>query len=124
MRKLPGVKTVRVSLNDGLTVLDLNVSNTVTLAQLRTVLKNSGFVSRQARLEAAGTVTANGRGLGFAVSGTGEKFALLPGASTRSAYEDLKQRAQPGSVAVQLKGTVGAPDNKTSSLVLADWEPQ
>ena len=125
MRKLSGVKTVRVSLNDGLTVLDLNVSNTVTLAQLRTVLKNSGFVSREARLEAAGTVTATGGGLVFAVSGTAEKFALLPGATNRSAYEGLKERARPGSVAVQLKGTASAPDNKTSSLVLlADWEPQ
>jgi hypothetical protein len=123
MRKVPGVATVRVSLNDGLTVLDLNPGNAVTLARLRTVLKNSGFVSREARIEAAGTVAGNLQALTFSVSGTAEKFTLLPGATTRNAHEDLKQRAQSGSVAVQLKGTVSAPENRTSSLVLADWQP-
>ena len=79
MRKVPGVTAVRVSLNEGLTVLDFNQGNTVTLVQLRTILKNSGFVSREARLEAIGSVTADGQGLVFTVSGTGEKFALLAG---------------------------------------------
>ena len=71
MRKVSGVKTVRVSLNEGLTVLDLDVGNGVTLAQLRTVLKYSGFVSREARIEAAGTVAASGGSLTFSVSGHG-----------------------------------------------------
>ncbi len=118
MRKIPGVRAVRVSLNDGSTLLDLTPSNTVTLAQLRTVLKNSGFVSKEARLEAAGMVTADGPGLLFTVAGTGEKFTLLPGLTTRAAYEGLKGRLQEGPLALQLKGTARAPDEKAPSLVL------
>ena len=118
MRKVPGVTAVRVSLNEGLTVLDFNQGNTVTLVQLRTILKNSGFVSREARLEAIGSVTADGQGLVFTVSGTGEKFALLAGGTARTAFEALKGRTQAGPVAVQLKGTTSAPDGKTPSLIL------
>ena len=118
MRKVPGVTAVRVSLNEGLTVLDFNQGNTVTLVQLRTILKNSGFVSREARLEAIGSVTADGQGLVFTVSGTGEKFALLAGGTARTAFEALKGRTQAGPVAVQLKGTASAPDGKMPSLVL------
>lgn len=118
MRKVPGVTAVRVSLNEGLTVLDFSQGNAVTLAQLRIILKNSGFVSREARLEVVGSATADGQGLLFTVSGTGEKFALLPGGTTRAAFEALKGRTQAGPVAVQLKGTASAPDGKLPSLVL------
>ncbi len=118
MRKISGVKTVRVSLNDGLTVLDLDAGNAVTLAQLRTVLKNSGFVSREARIEAAGTVAASGDGLTFSVSGTGETFPLLPGVNARTVFDDLKKHVESGPVAVQLKGAASVPDKKGPSLVL------
>jgi len=118
MRKISGVKTVRVSLNDGVTVLELDAGNTVTLARLRTVLKNSGFVSQEARIEAAGAVAAGADGLVFTISGTGEKFALLPGATSRTAFEDLKRGVDSGPIVVQLKGTASAPDKKSSSLVL------
>ena len=60
MRKVPGVTAIRVSLNEGLMVLDFKPGNTVTLGQLRTILKNSGFVSREARLEAVGNAIADG----------------------------------------------------------------
>jgi hypothetical protein len=118
MRKVPGVTAVRVSLNEGLTILDFNQGNTVTLVQLRTILKNSGFVSREARLEAIGSATADGQGLVLTVSGTGEKFALLAGGTTRTAFEALKGRTRAGPVAVQLKGTASAADGKMPSLVL------
>jgi hypothetical protein len=118
MRKIPGVKAVRVSLNEGLTVLDFNAGNTVTLAQLRAVLKNSGFVSKEAKLEATGTVAANGQGLVFTVAGTGEAFTVLPGPTNRTAYENLTSRLQAGSAMVELKGTTSTPDGKAPSLVV------
>ena len=79
MQKVKGVETVRVSLNEGLTILDLRPGNTVRLADLRTVIKNNGFVSRQAEIAARGRpVTIEGRNL-FEVAATGERF-LLTGA--------------------------------------------
>jgi hypothetical protein len=72
MKKVDGVQSVRVSLKDGLTVLELRPDNKVTLAQLRTVIKNNGFVSKDAQLIARGTPRPGT----FEVSGTGERLIV------------------------------------------------
>ena len=79
MRKVEGVQDVRVNLKDGLTVLDLRPENKVTLAQLRTVIRNNGFVSKDVQVTARGSVSSDA----FEVSGTGERlpFAEKPVAS-------------------------------------------
>ena len=68
MQKVEGVTSVAVSLKGGLTVLELRDGNAVTLAQLRTVIKNNGFVSRDANIVARGALTGNT----FEVKSTGE----------------------------------------------------
>lgn len=85
MQKVDGVQNARVSLKDGLTILDLKPGNTVTLAKLREVVKNNGFVSKEAQIVAIGTpATSNGRAA-FDVSGTREQLpiasAAIPGAN-------------------------------------------
>ena len=79
MQKVEGVQDVRVNLKDGLTVLDLRPENKVTLAQLRAVIRNNGFVSKDVQVTARGSVSSDS----FAVSGTGEQlpFAQKPVAS-------------------------------------------
>jgi hypothetical protein len=72
MKKVPAVAQVRVSLKDGLTILDLKPGNTTTLAELRQIIKNNGFVSKEATVVASGTTPDQKT---FAVSGTNE---LLP----------------------------------------------
>jgi hypothetical protein len=74
MKKLPAVDRVRVSLNDGLTILDLKPENSVTLAQLRQIIKNSGFVSKDVNARARGIVAADQKT--FTVSGTRESLTL------------------------------------------------
>jgi len=74
MKRVPGLGQVRVSLNDGLTVLDLKPGNTVTLAQLRQIIKNNGFVSKEAKVVARGTSSADRKV--FTVSGTNEQLPL------------------------------------------------
>ena len=56
MQKVDGVQSVKVSLNDGLTILDLKPDNAVTLAKLRQVIKNNGFVSKEAQIVARGSI--------------------------------------------------------------------
>jgi len=73
MKKVPAVTQVRVSLKDGLTVLDLKPANTVTLAELRQIIKNNGFVSKDIAAVARGTVADQGT---FVVSGTNERLPL------------------------------------------------
>ena len=77
MQKVDGVREVRVSLKDGLTVLDLKPSNRVTLVKLREIIKNNGFVSKDAAIVAAGTETTTGATSVFDVSGTGERLPLV-----------------------------------------------
>jgi hypothetical protein len=83
MQKVDGVQTVRVSLNDGLTILDLKPGNTVTLARLRQIIKNNGFVSKDASVLARGTIEGE---RAFVVSGTNEEVALA-GTPQRSGEE-------------------------------------
>ena len=73
MQKVDGVQSVRVSLNDGLTVVDLKPGNVVTLSKLRQIIKNNGFVSQEAHVIARGE--PKGERV-FAVSGTGEELAV------------------------------------------------
>jgi hypothetical protein len=76
MQKVDAVQSARVSLKDGLTILDLKPDNRVTLAQLRQIIKNNGFVSKEARVTARGvSSTAEGKPI-FEVSGTRERFLL------------------------------------------------
>ena len=56
MQKVDGVQSVKVSLKDGLTILDLRQDNAVTLARLRQVIKDSGFVAKEAQVLARGQV--------------------------------------------------------------------
>ena len=73
MKKVPAVTQVRVSLKDGVTVVDLKPGNTVTLAELRQIIKNNGFVAKEASVVARGA--ANGP-RAFVVGGTNEQLTL------------------------------------------------
>jgi len=74
MKKVPAVAAVRVSLNEGLTILDLKPGNTMTLAELRRIIKNNGFVSKEAIVIARGAAAPDNRS--FAVSGTNEQLQV------------------------------------------------
>ena len=76
MLKVAGVEAVKVSLNDGLTILDLKPGNTITLAKIRLVIKNNGFVSKEGTVVARGTPSSAGPELHFTVSGTNEELAV------------------------------------------------
>jgi copper chaperone CopZ len=87
MQKVPGVTGVGVSLNEGLTVIDLKPDNTVTLAALRQVIRNNGFVTRSAEIIARGIVTMVGNRLTFEVSGSRERLALESSDKVRAQAE-------------------------------------
>jgi hypothetical protein len=85
MQKVDGVQAARVSLKDGLTILDLKPGNAVTLARLRQIIKNNGFVSKEATVLARGG--ANGP-RGFVVSGTNEQLSAT--ASPQQVADDWR----------------------------------
>ena len=109
MQKVPGVTAVRVSLNDGLTVIDLKPENTVTLAALRQVIRHNGFVTKSAQIEARGILSAAGNQLTFEVSGSRERLAVVPGENPRAQAD-----------AVVVKGIADLTDPKALRLKVRD----
>jgi hypothetical protein len=75
MKKVAGVSDVHVSLNKGLTALDLKPGNTVTLAALRQIIKNNGFVPKDAAIVARGAIDDH-ESTTLVVSGTNERLVL------------------------------------------------
>jgi hypothetical protein len=111
MQKVPGVASVRVSLNEGLTVLDLKPGNDVTLSNLRRVIRNNGFVTKEAQVVAVGAVSTTGAAVVFEVSGTRERFSLQPGSGQQL------QRFPSGPLA--LTGSVDITDPKSMKITVA-----
>jgi hypothetical protein len=81
MQKIEGVQKVQVSLKEGLTTLELRADNKVTLTQLRTVIKNNGFVSKDATVTARGTIAGDT----FEVRGSGERLPFTKTPVSRGA---------------------------------------
>lgn len=73
MQKVPGLQDVRVSLKDGLTILNFKPGNAVTVAHLRLIIKNNGFVSREAVINAGGHPLDSRT---FEISGTNERLPV------------------------------------------------
>lgn len=74
MKKIPSVTEVRVSLRDGLTILDLKENNRTTLTELRQIIKNNGFLSKEVEATLRGTVSVDRNTV--TVSGTDERLVL------------------------------------------------
>ena len=117
MQKVPGVTSVRVSLNEGLTVLDFKADNTVTLAQLRQVIRNNGFVTREAKVVASGTVATSGNDLTFEVAGSRERYAV------RAATNELRAKMTVSTSApLVVTGTVDITDPKSMKMTVTAVE--
>ena len=113
MQKVPGVAAVRVSLNDGLTILDFKPDNTITLLRLREVIRNNGFVPKEAKVIAAGTLRQGANQLTLEVSGSRESLAVS--AAQSSLANELRARA--GAAApIVLTGVVDLSNPKSLTL--------
>ena len=60
VKKLEGVESVDVSLEKSSAVIVLKPDNKVTLSQLRRVIRNSGYPTRDAQVSAKGTIMDRG----------------------------------------------------------------
>jgi hypothetical protein len=74
MKKNAAVSQVRVSLKDGLTILELKPGNSATIAEFRQIIKSNGFVSKEVNAVARGAVSSDRKT--FVVSGTNERLDL------------------------------------------------
>ena len=101
VRKLDGVRSVTVSLNDGYADILLASQNTVTVERIREAIRRNGFTPREARVRVSGTVVRQGEQLLLQVPGSGAAFLLV-------GSPDALEHLAPGAAGspVILDGTV------------------
>jgi len=104
LEKVEGIETVSVTLKRGVAHLTLKRGNRVTLADLRRVIKDAGYSSRDAAVSVIGTVRGERSRLTLEVSGTKEVFELSAG-KERSLGDVERQIDR----TVEVMGTITAP---------------
>lgn len=78
VQKIPGVDSIRVSLNQGLAVIRLKPENRVTVAEIREVVRRNGFTPKAADIRVSGTLAPH----------EGQWLLMLPEAEQRLALRD------------------------------------
>lgn len=103
LRKLPGVTSVRVSLNEGKAVVALSPDSGTTLAQIREVIRHNGFTPKDARATLVGRVVRQGDRLWIQVGK--ERFVL----ETHEGALDEAVSSEASTLSVRVPETLSNP---------------
>ena len=115
VRKLPGVQSVEVSLERAVTQIRLNPGNSVTLTQLRKILKDGGFNSGAADVDVVGTVMQRDGVPTLVVNGTQESFRVVSDPKHPDVMPSVIEATKKSSGPVLLSGRV-EPDGKSFAV--------
>lgn len=77
---IKGVETVDVDLNTGLVAIKLASGITAGMRQIEQAIEKNGFTHKDARVTARGKITGTPNALFLEVSGTSDRYALIPAA--------------------------------------------
>lgn len=113
MEKLEGVRTVKVSLNEGRAVVELDAGNKVPLAEIHERVRRNGFTPQGATVTVRARVAAAGDTLRLEVPETKETFDV---AATTEPARLAELRKQIGRI-VTVDGVVAAPKDKTAATI-------
>ncbi len=97
LKKMDGLESVRVSLNDGKAYLTLAATNELTLQKIQEEVKNNGFSARNAEITLKGELLSEGNEWRIKVNG--ETFIV-----SDDTPSDILSKLNPGNI--QLKGLV------------------
>ena len=61
LKNLPGIESVKVSLNDGYAEVTVAPGSAVSLDQIRRIVRDNGFTPKEARIDLEGTLQLNPR---------------------------------------------------------------
>jgi hypothetical protein len=88
IRKLDGVESVDVSLEKASADIRLKSDNKITLPQIRQTIKNSGYPTRDARIEARGRIVERGGKAWLdLLNGSSIELAARPAAAAGTALD-------------------------------------
>ena len=108
VRKIPGVESVEVSLEQAVTKVRLKPGNVVTLSQLKRIVKSGGFNSGAAEVEVVGRLVTREGTPTLLVTGTGESFRLVADSQNQGAFQWVVGNIGRPGEAVLLVGRVEA----------------
>jgi hypothetical protein len=124
--KLDGVEGIDVSLKRGSAIVRLRPGNRVTLPQLRQIIKDNGFTSKDATVTAVGTVVGHGGKPALDVPGIGAVALLARDPKLPDAYEAAaKILAAQQDARVEVVGVIAASadSSKPQELIIQSIKP-
>ncbi len=110
LKKMDGLESVRVSLNDGKAYLKLASDNELTLQKIQEEVKNNGFSARNAEVTLNGELLKEGNV--WTIKVNGETFNVSDDTSS-----DILSKLNPGNI--QLKGLV---KDEEDGALTGKWE--
>jgi copper chaperone CopZ len=105
--KIEGVRSVKVSLKEGVATIQLAPDNRVKLSRIREAIRSNGFTAREAEVQVAGSLVRRGEVLLLVVPGTDDVFVLEDAPGAPGVVAELRRRD--ASVRLVLTGQVPGP---------------
>lgn len=115
LNKVQGITSVNVTLKRGIAHLTLAPGNSVSLPQLRRIIKDAGYVAQQAVVTARGTVTRRNGDYVLEVTGTSTSVRLTADPAAPRAAADLFRIVGAGK-SVEIVGAIEAPDDAAKKV--------
>lgn len=100
IKKVEGVESVKVSLNQGLATVTLKPGNRTTLDQVREIVRRNGFTPKGADVRVAGRLTERGGKAALAVSGLDLVYLLADHPEAKVKVSELQRAAKDQAVLV------------------------
>src|SRR5688572_16907700 len=107
MRKLAGLESVEVSLERATADIRLRPGNTISLEQLRRIVKDNGFTAQEATVTAVGKIIERGGQPALEVTGTNRVMLIVVDPSAPAVFKQAQELQRAKSAAlVQATGVV------------------
>ena len=127
VQKLPGVESVNVSLERASTEIQLRPGNSITLDQLRSIIKNNGFTAKEATVTVVGKLIERDKQLALDVTGTNTVMLIVADPKQPAIFKQAQERLlAKASDVIRITGMVETNANLPDRItvrVLADEKP-
>jgi len=117
VRKLDGVESVKLSLEEGSADIKLKPGNTISLGQLRRLIRDNGFTPRDAEVTARGKLAERGGGPAIEVTVIEVVYRLQEHEDAPGTLATLEEAASLGAL-IEVSGTVRECPNEAPELYL------
>ena len=127
VQKLPGVESVNVSLERASTEIQLRPGNSITLDQVRSIIKNNGFTAKEATVTVVGRLIERGGQPALEVTGTDTVMLIVADPKQPAPFKKVEERLRAKTsdvirIAGMVETNANSPDRITVR-VLSDEKP-